>query len=591
MEEQVSRRAGSARLTVIRGTLISTVVFGVFALLWNSLIRAYFFPFGDDLALLSNSCPPFHPSYSDWFLRGFYNYWYVYPDLSAHSSYFIRPMVNLSFFLNWELFGNHWSAYLLLNYLMIGLLSGVTYFIAAQELRLGWRLAVISALCVAVAPSIDSPSLLDPAFAFDLLCGLLVLCGVLALVSDALISCWILLTLAVFTKEASLFAGPLAAAIVWLRLSDVSAAKRVRTALMFLLPPLVWQSFRWFEFGNDRSPNVVGPHGFMHVAIVRLYEGVLTWPVAAMVWDNPSKLQGHVERFALGVNLFFWAIAALLFWKNARKVVAIFRERKLRISSKAYPAFVIGLFCAGSLFMPLVLNLPRRFGGVFYPLFFLSLALCLGRARSTVLKWAAASLMMAIAVCGTYLICSTYQKRLPASRTSWIMAREYAAVLSSLHEPLVFSVNDVAAGFSSDRYVKTFTGYQGDLIRVDNLHADFNCLGKLGVEVSADANKVIRLDSRFPGRCGNFGFDSLFPPLDPGRAELTRTLPEGTLCYHLAAQDPAGSASKELLVEIAPKLDYGAILYPDLENLRYKIIPFRITGETMVLSAPEDTTR
>jgi hypothetical protein len=419
-----------------------------------------------------------------------------------------------------------------------------------------------------------------------------VLCGVLALISDALIPCWIFLTLAVFTKEASLFAPPLAAAIVLLRFDDVGVAKRVRNSLIFLLPLCTWQCFRWFDFRGERSVYVLSKHGLVHTTIVRLYEGMLTWPIAAMVWDNPSRLQKQVERFALAINVVFWIVATVLVWKGARKLVSNFRNGKVRISDETYPAFVIGLFCAGSLFMPLVLNLPRRFGGVFYPLFFLSLALCVDRAKSNVIKRAAASLMVATGVCGAYLICSSYQKQIGPSRSSWIMARRYIEVLPSLHEPTVFSLNDVVGGYSANQYVKAFSGYQGDMVRVDSLHADFRCHGKLDFGARVDSNQVIRLDSHFPGRCGNYGFDSLFPPLDPGLVELTRTLPQGTLHYHFAGQDSEISAdSTELLVEITPKVDSGAILYPDFENLRYKVIPFRITAGSLVLSASTDPSR
>ncbi|WP_213807123.1 hypothetical protein [Granulicella sp. dw_53] len=595
MQEQAFKQKRSVGLNVIHGLLLSAVVFATLVLLWNFLIRTYYFPRADNFALLVNSCPPFHPNYSEWVLKGFHNYLYVYPDLSEHSSNFIRPMVNFVFFLNWAIFGAHWAAYLLVNYLIIALLGGMTYFIAEQKLGLGWRLSAATALCVVVAPSIDTASLLDPTFAFDLLCGLLVLCGVLSLISDALISCWIFLMLAIFTKEASLFAPPLAAAIVFLRFDELGLAKRFQISLAFLLPLCAWQFFRWFDFRDEHGLYVLmnrSSHGVVRTMVARLYEGMLTWPVAAMVWDNPSILQKQVERFALGINVVFWIVATVLVWNSAQKLVGVFRKGKVRISDEVYPVFAIGFFCAGSLFMPLILNLPRRFGGVFYPLFFLSLALCVHRAKGNVLKRVAASLMVAAGVCGAYLICSSYQKQVGAARSNWTMARRYVELLSSLHEPVVFSLDDTVAGYSSNQYVAAFAGYRGDMIRVNNLHVDFRCQGKLDFEASVDASQMIRLVSRFPGQCGGYGFDSLFPPLDSGMLDLTRTLPQGTLHYHLSSEKSEISAhSKEMLVEISPKVESGAILYPDFDNLSYKVIPFRLTGSSLALNAPEDRPR
>jgi hypothetical protein len=591
MQVRAFRQEVSFRLSFVRGTVVSGAAFTALALLWNFLIRPYYFPHADNFALLANSCPPFHPSYTDWVLKGFHNYLYVYPDLSIHSSNFIRPMANFVFFLNWTIFGNYWAEYLLASYLIIALLGGVTYFIAERKLNMGWRLSLATAACVAVAPSIDTASLLDPTFAFDLLSGLLVLCGVLALISDALISCWIFLTLAVFTKEASLFAPLLAAVIVFLRFNEFGLAKRLRTSLSFLLPLCAWQCFRWFAFRGEGGIYILmnrSRHGFIRMTVARLYEGMLTWPLAAAVWDNPSQFQKQVERFALVINIAFWIVAAVLIWKGARKTLDVARVfDRLRISDEAYPAVAIGLFCAGSLFMPLVLNLPRRFGGVFYPLFFLSLALCIDRARSSLLRRAAASLMLVTGVCGAYLICSSYQKQVGPARKVWTMARRYVELLSALDEPVVFSLDDAVAGYSSDQYVKAFAGYQGDLVRVNNLHIDFHCRGKLDLETSVDSKRRIRVDSRFPGGCGGYGFDSLFPPLDPGLVELTRTLPQGMLHYRFGDEGSAVPGdSRKLLVEIAPNVDAGAVIYPDFENLSYKVIPFRISDGYVALTAP-----
>ena len=169
------------------------------------------------------------------------------------------------------------------------------------------------------------------------------------------------------------------------------------------------------------------------------------------------------------------------------------------------------------------------------------------------------------------------------------MARSYVELLSSLHEPVIFSLDDVVSGYSSNQYVEAFAGYQGEMVRVDDLHVSFRCQGKLGLGASVEPERVIRLDSRFPGRCGGYGFDSLFPALDPGLVELTRALPQGTLHYRF---DDAGSKVpgdlKRLSVEISPKIDSGAIIYPDFDNLRYKVIPFRISDGSLSLSAATD---
>ncbi len=192
-------------------------------------------------------------------------------------------------------------------------------------------------------------------------------------------------------------------------------------------------------------------------------------------------------------------------------------------------------------------------------------------------------------LCGAYLIGASFQKQVANARNSWTMARSYVDLLSSLRVPVVFSLDDVAGGYSSDQYVKAFAGYQGHLVRVNDLNFNFRCESKLDLKVAVVSGRMIRLDSRLPGRCGGYGFDSLFPPLDPGLVDLSRALPDGTLHYHFAEENPhSPSESKELLVVITPNVSSGALLYPDLKNLRYKAITFKVTAEGLALSAPTD---
>ncbi len=591
----IVRDGGQGRLSqsTTRALLLSATIFAILVVLWDLLIRASYFPHADNFALLANSCPPFNPTYSDWLFKGFHDYLYVYPDLSSHSSNFIRPIVNLVFFLNWFVFRSHWAAYLMANYLVIASLVGVSYFVAEQKLHLGWKLSLAAALCVAVAPSVDIASLMDPTFAFDLLCGLFVLCGVLALISEELISCWIFLTLAIFTKEASLFAPLLAALVVFLRFGEWGMPRRLRASSAFLLPLCAWLLLRWLDFRKERGLYVLmtrSSHGFARTTIARIYEGLLTWPLPVSVWTESSELQRLVDRGTLAVNIIVWLTAAVLIWRGVINAIGALRTgTRFRIRAESYPAFVIGIFCAGSLVMPITLDLARRFGGVFYPLFFLFLAMCIGRATSKRLTLAAASLMVATGLCGAYLMVSSFQKQVADARSSWTMARSYVDLLSSLREPVAFSLDDVAGGYSSDQYVKAFAGYQGHLVRINDLSVNLRCEGQLDLEARVVSNRTIRVDSRLPARCGGYVFDSLFPPLDPGLVDLSRALPDGTLHYHFNEDNPhSPSRSKELLVLITPNVNSGAIVYPDLKNLRYKAITFKMTADGLALSAPPD---
>jgi hypothetical protein len=556
--------------------------FGVFTLLWAKYINPYYFPYGDNFSLLTNSIPPFHPSYSAWFLHGFQTYFDVYPDMSLHGSDFIRPLVNGTFFLGWFVYGSHWSRYLLTTYAIIGMIAGTTCFMASYVLKLGWRLTILAVICVSIAPSVDAGAISDPTFAFDLLAGLFVLMGVAALISDALIAAGLLLTLAIFTKETALFAPALAAAIVYFRKDDKPRFMRAATSFCFLLPLAVWLALRWHDFRGERGVYVFmdgSSHGAVHVILVRFVLGLTTWPVAATVfWSSIPLTLRLLQKASLVIDIGFWIVLAWVAFTKLMKCgihIAAIRA-SLRARGEKYAILLLSLFCATSLLVPLSLNAPRRFGGVFYPLFILCMASAAGYSRSRGLRTASAAMLATIAVAGALLISSDFRTLIPTVRFAWAMSRDYISQLSASREPAIFIVDDLSGRYASNESIKQFSGYQGRLIRVNDLQWNFTCAADARITVLQLPGGGVGITSLVPEQCGDHAFNAVFPPFDPRTTTFTRDLPNVTLHYNLVRQaDPLQPISgvNKMQVELQPALQGSSILLPDLSGLHYRKIP------------------
>src|SRR5487761_1675696 len=158
--------SSSLRRSLLWSGLTFIASLGLFMLVWAKYIDAFYCPYGDSFSLLVNSLPPFHPTYSDWFLHGFRSYFDVYPDMSLHATNFLRPVANGTLFLGWFAYGSHWSRYLLTTYAIIGLLAATFCFLSSYILKLGWPITLLGTLCVMVAPSVDTGAIFDPTFAF-----------------------------------------------------------------------------------------------------------------------------------------------------------------------------------------------------------------------------------------------------------------------------------------------------------------------------------------------------------------------------------------------------------------------------------------
>ena len=153
--------------------MLETAIVGVLAfaaqfVLFRGVVADYY-PHYDEFALLCNSTPyarPLDPT--RWITSGFSKYFITYPEINVPSTAFVRPMANLTYWVNYCLFGDSWGNYLYAGYLFAAVACGLVFWLARGFLETPRWLSAAAAAIMFLAPS-ASHLRFNPAYAFDML--------------------------------------------------------------------------------------------------------------------------------------------------------------------------------------------------------------------------------------------------------------------------------------------------------------------------------------------------------------------------------------------------------------------------------------
>jgi hypothetical protein len=572
-----------SRLLALAGSAFVCV--GIFIFLywiWYKSIRSYYFPYGDEFSLIVNSTSPFHPNWTAWFLSGFKNYFDVYTESFVPYTNFIRPTVNLTFFLDYLTFGSNWSMYILTTYGFVSAIAGVTSFVAYYVLRLGWRLSLLAAICTAIAPSFLSIGpFFYPSSGFDLLAGMIVLLGVYALIADALLPAWIFFTIAAFTKETALFAPCFAAIIVFIIRNEKPRTQRYFTSASFLLPVFAWMALYWHDFKSIGGIYVLKSSVSITAIqkIILIIKKPLHWPIAVVdriaYWHSPHILLKLVFILGLSCNVVTWM---LLLWGLALLV----RMGKVRTISlglhiisclRTLPITIVAAFCIGSILMPVVFALPGRFGGVFYPLFILLLIYVAHNSSNLLLRAYSILVIIAIGIVGCSLMYANIVYYLPSIQGVSAMSKDYVDELKNSKSPRIFVFDDVSGGYAAISSVKRFSEYDGQLVRLNDLMWNFTCQDTIKITVVKNLTGDLILDSTVPKSCGEHDFNGLQQyDFTAPQVVFDRKIVGGELKYWLVRySNPRNPAFDSDHLRIVMHLDRpgGVILIPNFSARSY----------------------
>ncbi|ADW67140.1 hypothetical protein [Granulicella tundricola] len=534
---------------------------------WFFFIRADYYPSRDEFSLLVASTKMFHPAISTWFLEGYSRYFLSYPGLSHPATDFIRPGANLAYYVNSLLFGANWSCYLLLSYFIQAGLVCITVKLALEALKLPRSLAVFAGVAVLLAPSFGWEQIYIPSFTIDLLGAFFVMLALHELWRSRNVTAWLLLAAAIFTKETTLFAPVMTALAVWLPIGKPSSiGRRFTASILWLTPIFVWMLLRHFAFHGG-----AGIYVFQNMALkgtlMNVLHGFLAWPFGTRSMQQSVRYR----------SLFFMLNAA--FW--AAVFFAVVRWRRGKASSEAsseitcMPALL--LFSIGAMAMPVLLNLPQRFGASLYPLLFLTLATIAHAASDLTIR------RLAVGALAASTLVAIYQKAtdpltLKESRAEWTLSRNYIQSIHAVRSPYLLLVDDSSGGFAAPDLVARFADFHGTLMRSNNIEGLMldHCAGQPTVTKTSADEGHLALTSTLTPPCGYYAFDSLSPrELERGTDGLV-THPNDRVTLRIvppALQPLPPSATPEmwgnLTVSLTSPVKDTVVLVPDLNTLTY----------------------
>jgi hypothetical protein len=246
----VGRRAGAR--TLLLG-------FAIFGFLWilHIPLRKIYVPNEDDISHFVDSlllAPD--ARWQDWFTRGYWHDFDLYPDWPVYGSEFARmaysrPVFEFLIYLAHFVLGRDWAAYLLINCFAAAGMGAVAFQIARTVLGLRTGSSLVVAMLVILSPPLWVVWVSGVGFAIEPLATVLVAGAFLAVLAHRDFVCLALLFLAVLTKENALWA-PLAAAItIMVRpKQDESLRHRVFAAGTMILPVVMWLGLRLAFFGG-----------------------------------------------------------------------------------------------------------------------------------------------------------------------------------------------------------------------------------------------------------------------------------------------------------------------------------------------------
>jgi len=543
--------------------------FALLFVFWLLAVHGKYFPWGDEFSLLVNSTKYFAPHPGAWFLQGFSRYFGPYPEWFQGGSDFIRPVVNLVYYLSSVVFGTHWDRYLLVNYAAHSLVVGAATYLAHRSLKLGgWAVLCVAALTF-LSPAVENHVLYLPSFAFDSLDALLVLVVCILTMERRYLTACMVALLASFTKEMSWFA-PIAVAVCLL-LTERSRTVRWRAmaAASFVAVLLPCLALRTYVFRGHLGAYTLSSLTSVRAVAMSTARGLAKWP--AMPLTRAEAGLGTQWRPDVGPHsayayalLAAGMVVSLLFWVVfATSLGQTLAQRRRLVSEESRARIVLTVFLAGSLVLLVVGCLAVRFGAIAYPLIFVFL---LDRLQWPATgKWGRVSTVVVLVFVG---LCSVMQKAEMLGRERrdqellWVASRSYVAALGSVQEPVVVTLDDLSGGTSSPEYVQRFAGYRGVLVRGSDLEMDARCVKPLKLAASCNSAGECAVQSHIDPVCGELQLRNVDPRVIAGDGSLVRH-GAAELRYGFGEMVPGLIETQDLAVSISGQAGRFVVLLPD----------------------------
>ena len=461
------------------------VLLGVFALEFNKI--QHYTVSGDDFAVVAAS-RQFRPL--DWLLKGYSDYFLVYPGSSKPYTNFVRPIGNLTVFLNHVVLQDHLAWY----FISTAMFAAVMAILAYSMVPPSFVSFLTVSMSFSLAPSILA-AFVSPVFAFDVLAAALFLGSISLLQKDRFIWAIGLALASSFTKEIGLCAT-LGTAFYLL----VIARTRLR-ALLFTLPIVAYIAVRAVGVGFG---GIYATAGLGASAGANVLRTIATFPTGS--FNDPGNQV--LQVILICMNVIFLCVLlwnAPLFLRSLRRGPSL--DSLLVVILAFTSAYVAGMGLDHRFF-------PLPMAVVLILLLRLSNQLLFQRTLMTL--WVASLVLSSV----TGLI---------VSQKSDIAADSvFRSALGADSGDRVLIIN-APFGYSSPKYVGNYYGHAGDVAFLFN--TSYTCTEATAVGASAKGNggvsrqvpiltiAVDHLELTFDGM-DNTCYRVLLPGISPTLIEL-----------------------------------------------------------------------
>jgi len=355
---------------------VSLAIVCLLFLLAVALSEWHTYPFGDEIAFVPQLA---RSDFSEWFLRGFTDYFRTYGEWSPSESHYIRPIVHAALWAIYALCsGLPYRAFVLICVLAF---CAVLYLGASLVRRSALDLGASGGAASAIGwlfllnPSVINNGLTAIPFQFDVLAGVFAVAAFRSAWKGSTFAPLCFLLLAVFTKETALPA-PLAAA-----LSSWLVARRVGRSVLLLLPLAIWAAVYSYALGPAVLGEEATPYSGSQGLAFELLRGAMIWPSGALDVDTLHEIVIHLgfgpgdagglatsravlSFLAIGLNLVLWLVIAAVLAKLLRPTLLLLKTGASPDVARIYSA----TWLLAALAFDVANAHEARYGGTLYPL-------------------------------------------------------------------------------------------------------------------------------------------------------------------------------------------------------------------------------
>lgn len=479
--------------TIIAYSVATLILTSVIALINRRILELNAFRLDD----ISVSAASAHLSL-DWVRKGFSDYFYPYPEFAEPITNFIRPVVNLFYFITGHLNFGMAGRLIVMNYACHALNLVILFSISKQHALID---RILSGVIFFLAPAFWLyPTPFSPAFGSEILAGTFIISALILVMTNRHGFGTILLAAALFTKEAAL---PFAAAMI------VYGAW-IRNTKAVILPALVLSGFmtlRYINFGS-LSGGI-----YMQISaldILRVSPRIFEFPNFYVVG---SELKRLIAERALGLqylyiigNVVSLGALAVYGWGH-RQAIASAWARNLRHETQfADPICLAWLSCVFALLYFIIVTGFSRFSYTTLLAFLFALAVSPPAASVRALKFT----LVLGHIAGFF---NTLDRNEAYERLHAVMNMAAEKLKSHVSQMTttrpVYIVNDIVTGYSRPSDFARLIRSSVDLRRgtsIDILKCPRSELANIRIKTERAGNSI-QLGVTLPD-CANFVFEN-----------------------------------------------------------------------------------